>query len=194
MTKKPTMAGGSDAANKRRLFVEAYLSNGGNATQAAISAGFSAKSARKKGSDVLREPRVQAAIKARQEVLAVKYELTTEAVIEKLAKLVRADLRLLYNAEGSLKPPHEWPDDVAAAVVGFEATEEFTGNGRDRQFVGVRKKVKMIEPTAALNLAMKHLGLFDKDNAQKGQAEAEALREFFRSIYGDKNRLPIART
>ncbi len=192
--KKPKAGTSKRAAEaRRRLFVEAYIANGCNATEAAIAAGYSAKTAYRTGADIIKEPQVQQMLRERQEALAKKYELTTEAVIEKLAKLVHADLRRPYNADGSLKPPSEWPDDVAAAVVGFEAIEEFTGTGRDRQFVGIRKKVKMIEPTAALNLAMKHLGMFDKDNAQKGKAEAEALREFFRSIYGPGNRLPIAR-
>lgn len=184
----------SAARDRKILFVEAYLSNNGNLTEAALAAGYSPGGAAKAGYRLSKDALVLSILRERQEALAKKFELTTEAVIGKLAKLVHADLRRLYNADGSLKNPHEWPDEVAAAVTGFEVTEEFVGAGKDRKFVGLRKKVKVIEPTAALNLAMKFLGLFDKDNAQKGKAEAVALHEFFQSIYGSENKLPITRS
>jgi phage terminase small subunit len=43
------------AATRRRLFIETYLANGHNATQAAISAGYSAKTAGSQGQRLLKD-------------------------------------------------------------------------------------------------------------------------------------------
>lgn len=48
---------------KRKLFVMLYLSNGFNATQAAIGAGYSEKTAYSIGSELLKNPEVRAFIK-----------------------------------------------------------------------------------------------------------------------------------
>lgn len=56
---------------KRRAFVEAYLANGFNGTQAAITAGFSAKTAYSMASQLLRNIEVQAEIKRRLSEMAM---------------------------------------------------------------------------------------------------------------------------
>lgn len=50
---------------KQRAFVEAYLSNGFNATQAAITAGYSQKTAYSQGARLLKNVEVRAQIEAR---------------------------------------------------------------------------------------------------------------------------------
>lgn len=57
--------------NRQKAFVEAYLANGFNATQAAITAGYSAKTAYSQGSRLLRNVEVQTAIQARMKDLAM---------------------------------------------------------------------------------------------------------------------------
>lgn len=164
-SRKPfTRAAKSD--DRERLFVEAYLANGRNGAQAAREAGYAASSAKRRAVELLARPTVKAMLAERTNALAKKYELTAEAVIEKLAKLIHADFRELYNDDGTLKDPKDWPDDIAAGVTGYEATEEFEGQGKDRRFIGMRKKVRTIDPTSALQLAMRRLGLFEKDNEQ----------------------------
>lgn len=57
--------------NKQQAFVEAYLANGFNATQAAITAGYSEKTAYSQGSRLLRNVEVQTAIQVRMKELAM---------------------------------------------------------------------------------------------------------------------------
>ena len=52
---------------RRRRFIDAYMVNGGNATQAAISAGYSEKSAHNQGGRLIRNDEVLAGIRRRQE-------------------------------------------------------------------------------------------------------------------------------
>lgn len=54
---------------KQLLFCEAYLSNGFNATQSAIEAGYSVDSARQIGTDTLSKAYIRKYIKSRIEVL-----------------------------------------------------------------------------------------------------------------------------
>ncbi len=71
-----------------------------------------------------------------------------------------SDLRKVYNADGSLKLPTEWDDDMAAAISGVETFEEFQGRGKDRKYIGTTKKVRVFDKVRALEILGKHLGIF----------------------------------
>jgi phage terminase small subunit len=73
-----------------------------------------------------------------------------------------------------VKSPSEWDDDTAAAVSSIEIIEEFSGSGEDRKLSGLTKRVRLWDKNAALEKAMKHLGLHEKDNSQ--HVESLALR------------------
>jgi phage terminase small subunit len=156
-----------DAANRRKLFIEAYLTNGGNASQAAIAAGYSPHTAGVTGSRLLKHAEVLAQLQQRRNALLSKLELTTESVLKSLAQAVHFDPRKLYDASGGLKPIHDLDEDTAMALSGFEVTEE-----KDRgKVVGFTKKVKWLDKNAAREQAMKHLGLYEQDNKQRNPLE-----------------------
>lgn len=156
-----------DAANRRKLFIEAYLTNGGNASQAAIAAGYSPHTAGVTGSRLLKHAEVLAQLQQRRNALLSKLELTTESVLKSLAQAVHFDPRKLYDASGGLKPIHDLDEDTAMALSGFEVTEE-----KDRgKVVGFTKKVKWLDKNTAREQAMKHLGLFKADNMQRSPLE-----------------------
>lgn len=71
--------------DKQRRFVEEYLVDF-NATQAAIRAGYSHKTAGKIGTENLQKPAIQSAIKAAQAQLSKKTELTREMIVAGLRK------------------------------------------------------------------------------------------------------------
>lgn len=156
-----------DAANRRKLFIEAYLTNGGNASQAAIAAGYSPHTAGVTGSRLLKHAEVLAQLQQRRNALLSKLELTTESVLKSLSQAVHFDPRKLYDASGGLKPIHDLDEDTAMALSGFEVTEE-----KDRgKVVGFTKKVKWLDKNAAREQAMKHLGLYEQDNKQRNPLE-----------------------
>lgn len=156
-----------DAANRRKLFIEAYLTNGGNASQAAIAAGYSPHTAGVTGSRLLKHAEVLAQLQQRRNALLSKLELTTESALKSLAQAVHFDPRKLYDASGGLKPVHDLDEDTAMALSGFEVTEE-----KDRgKVVGFTKKVKWLDKNAAREQAMKHLGLYEQDNKQRNPLE-----------------------
>lgn len=171
MTKaaKPRVKAGTSkdaAAVRRKAFVQAFIANGRNETAAAITAGFSGKTASAAASRLLRDVRVREMV----DEITAEHEaatgLTTENVLREVRRVAFSDPRKLLRADGTLKPPSEWDDDTAAFVGGLEIAEEFEGRGDARVSTGFTKKLKIWDKNAALEKAMKHLGLFEKDNSQ----------------------------
>lgn len=170
------------AEQRRILFVEAYIANGGNATQAAKDAGFSEKTAYSQGHDLLKLPEIKHLIAKRQQELADKYALTTDSVIRALGNIVHLDPRAYFNPDGSLKRIVDLDDRAAAALASVEVDEL----REDGAVVGVTQKIKFCDKNSAIEKAMKHLGMFERDNAQKN----DTIRDFLNQCSGKA--LPIS--
>jgi phage terminase small subunit len=166
VTKKRAKAGTSKASTDARkaYFVEAYIANGGNATEAAKAAGFAPKSAHVRGSELVKDRKIATEIAVRRQALQVTHGLTTDRILTELRRIALYDPRKLFNADGSLKAVHELDEDTAAAIASVEVDEI----GVEGTVIGQTKKVKAWDKNAALEKAMKHLGLFEKDNSQSG--------------------------
>jgi len=164
-----TKAGSSlqSASERRKLFADAYIANGGNATQAAITIGLSAKTAYSTGQRMMKHAETSALIQQKRNKLAEKYELTADAVIQSLAQAVYFDPRKLYDEHGNLKAIKDLDDNTAAALAGLEVAEMRS----DGEVIGHTKKVKWLDKNTAREQAMKHLGLFGEDNKQRNPLE-----------------------
>lgn len=168
MPKKRVKAGTSKAAaaQRRALFIEAYVSNGGNATEAAVTAGFSKKSADQQGCRLLKDVRVSAEIARRGAEARAKAEaetgLSLERTLREVARLSYSDPRKLFKPDGTMLPVHEWPDDVAATVASVETDEISAGDA----VIGQSRKIKLWDKNSALDKAMKHFGGYEADNEQ----------------------------
>lgn len=90
---KATGGGKTTSEDRGRAFVLAYLSNGHNATQAAISAGYSAKSAAQKGSDLLHRPDVVAILEEERERIAKKSRATVDDILQEFESLAMGATR-----------------------------------------------------------------------------------------------------
>jgi phage terminase small subunit len=73
---------------KQDAFVKAYLLNGGNATQAAISAGYSEKTAYSIGEENLRKPDIKKAIDEHQKKTQKDFIWSKEKKLELLQRIV----------------------------------------------------------------------------------------------------------
>ena len=145
---------------KQRRFVNEYLIDL-NATQAAIRAGYSKKTAKDIGGENLSKPAIQAEIQKRQVKLQNTLEITQDRVLQEYARLAFYDPRKLFQPDGTPKPIEALDDDTAAALAGLEVREEFEGTGENRTFVGYTKKYKLANKLGALDSLAKHLGLFE---------------------------------
>lgn len=177
------------AAARKQRFIEAYIANGGNASDAAKAAGYSAHSAAQQASRLLTDAKVSQQIADRSAKLAKKYELTTDLVVRSIVQEMTFDPANLYDAAGRLKPITELDEDTRMALVGLEIIEETAqgavgtelepqphGGGLKRQtgqrvLVSRTAKVKWAPKQGAREQAMKHLGMFKADNAQRTAVE-----------------------
>lgn len=115
--------------DKQRSFIEHYCSNGFNATQAAISAGYSEKTAQEQGSRLLTNVMVSEAIQKFTNKATKKALITTEDVVRGLLKEAE------YEGEGA---------SPSARVSAWKALTDYTG-GFDNNKQKVETKVQTVD-------------------------------------------------
>lgn len=169
---------------RRKAFIEAYIANGGNATEAAKAAGYSEKTARQQGARLLSNVAIREELEKRQAALATKHELTADVVIHDMARVIHFDPRRLFDDDGQLKHVKDLDEDVAAVLTGIETVQL----GSPEAPV-VIKKLKWESKATAREQAMKHLGLFEKDNKQRAGLLGELPREMVEAIRDRLNEL-----
>ena len=165
------------ATEKRLMFVEAFITNGENTTQAAVAAGFSAKTAYQAGSRLLKDVRVSEEINRRRTAIIASLELNTERTLKEVSRLAFSDPRKITNEDGSFKRLHELDDDTAASVASCKIDKD-----------GVIE-YKFWDKNSALEKAAKVQGLYEKDNKQRTPLEdlsRDVLQEIRERLIGLK--------
>jgi phage terminase small subunit len=150
---------------KQQVFVQEYLVDL-NATQAAIRAGYSPKSARAYGAENLTKPDIAAALQEAMQKREERTEITQDMVLREYAKLAFLDPRRFYDANGNLIDIPDLAPEVAATLSAMEVSWERDGEdaeGKPR-FCAVRK-IKFSDKKAALDSIARHLGMF-KDKTE----------------------------
>jgi len=143
------------AAARKVAFAHAYIVNGMNGDAAAVTAGFSPKTAGQQASRLLKDVKVQALIAEATEKAAKIAGLNVERTLREIARVAYSDPRKLYRPDGSLMPVTELDDDTAATVASFEV-EEIKADGG---VIGRTRKVKHWDKNSALEKAMRYHGL-----------------------------------
>lgn len=142
---------------KQERFVAEYLVDL-NATQAAIRAGYSKKTARQAGTENLSKPVIAAAVEKAIAARSTRTEITQDRVLEELARIAFFDPRKLYGPGGNPIPLPDLDADVAAVIAGLDIVVERTG-AEQGEYAEVRK-YKIADKLGALQAAMRHLGMF----------------------------------
>ncbi|AQS50736.1 terminase small subunit [Paenalcaligenes hominis] len=94
--KAVTARGGRKLTPKQKRFVEEYLIDL-NATQAAIRAGYSQRTAGQIGEQNLKKLEIKQAIQAAQENRSERTEITQDMVLQELAKIGFSDIRKIVR-------------------------------------------------------------------------------------------------
>ncbi|GLP95296.1 terminase small subunit [Paraferrimonas sedimenticola] len=116
----------SGYTGQQRKFVLAYIADKKHcATHAAEEAEY--KHPKVKGSQLLKNDKIKAAIAWHMERLCTKYTVTADRVVQELAKIAFFDMRELYHDNGLLKRPDELPAEVAAALSGIKTRVDEEG-------------------------------------------------------------------
>lgn len=134
---------------KQSRFVEEYLIDL-NATQAAIRAGYSAKTAGAVGFENLKKPEIAEAIATKRGELSTRTEVTVDRIVTELARIGfydPADYAAITHVSGPIDIP-SLPEHVRRAIVGWE----WDKNGNFT--------LKLGDKLSALDKLGKHLGMF----------------------------------
>ena len=148
---------------KQQRFVDEYIVDL-NATRAAIRAGYSPKTAESQGARLLRNAKVQEAVRNAKQSRQERTRVTADQTVREIARIAFADPRGLVNEKGGAKSLHELDDNLAAAVSSIEVDEYG------------KVKYKLWVKNQALDMLMKHMGLYEKDNSQSAPPVIQEIR------------------
>jgi phage terminase small subunit len=135
--------------DKQKVFAEEYLKDS-NATQAAIRAGYSAKTAKVKGSELYNDPEIKVYIRKLQDERSTRTGITADYVLLGLREVAERCLQKV--------PVMKW-DYINKTMV-----QEQDDEGKDVWTFDSSGANKAFE------LLGKHVGVFEKDNKQKVQS------------------------
>lgn len=145
--------------DKQARFVAEYLKDS-NATQAAMRAGYSQKTAYAQGCRLLKHAEVQKKLNEMTQKIMGKLEITAERVLKERARLAFLDPRKFLDDKGKPLGIHQLDDDTAAAVAGFEFETVKVGKRMETRV----SRVKLSDKSSSLMALEKHLGLYKDDS------------------------------
>ncbi len=136
--------------DKQEMFCREYLIDL-NATQAAIRAGYSEKTARASGCENLTKPDIQNRIAELKAERNEKVNVDAAYVLRRLIEIDEMDVLDILLANGELKPIAQWPKVWRTTLSGMDVTE-MAGDA-----AGLLKKVKWPDKVKNLELLGKHV-------------------------------------
>jgi len=141
---------------KAERFVQEYLCDL-NATQAAIRAGYSPRTAAAAASRLLSKVNVRSLVEKAAAARSERTQIDADWVLRRLQGEAEADMADLYDANGNLLPIRDWPMVFRKGlVVGVEVAAERDGRGDDATVTIVRK-IKLQDRTKTVELIGKHV-------------------------------------
>lgn len=152
--------------DKQERFCQEYLIDL-NATQAAIRAGYSTKTAQEQSSRLLSNVIIQNRIAELKEQLSETTQITQIQVIKEIAKVAFGDIATLFDESGALLPIQDMPQEARAVIASVKTYEEKAVIGEETITRGTIREVKQWDKLKALDMLGRHLGLYKQDNDQK---------------------------
>ena len=147
------MAKMAKLTEKQQRFVDEYLIDL-NATQAAIRAGYSVKTANEQGSQNLAKLSIQQAIAEQMAERSKRTGINQDRVVLELAKIALVKMTDIVDSQGRIKSDAS-PDDLACIEsVKYKESESDIGSS-------VEREVKIASKLKALELLGKHLGMWN---------------------------------
>ncbi len=157
-------------------FVEEYLVDL-NAADAARRAGYSKRGANRKGYDLLRTPKIQAAVTAAKQARSRRTDADADAVIAELNLIAFSNMLdyMTIQDDGTVAIDFSAVDrDQAAAILELVVDEYTDGKGDDARPVK-RVKFKLADKKGALVDLGRHHGLFPNRHEVTGK-DGEPIR------------------
>ncbi|WP_312831966.1 terminase small subunit [Pseudomonas lactis] len=168
---------------KQQRFVDEYLIDL-NATQAAIRAGYSEKTARSISNENMTKPDIQAAIEKGMQARSGRVEITQDMVLRELAKIGFSDIRKVVRwgetqvrmADGEDDGPEDMVPYHGLALIDSTEIDDNTAGAIAEVSQGKEGlKVKLHDKKGALVDIGRHLGMFTAPGHAALDAELKRL-------------------
>lgn len=145
--------------DKQKRFVEEYLIDL-NATQAAIRAGYSPKTANEQGNRLLANVSVQRELNKQMAKRSKRTGVTQDRVVRELAKIAFLDMTQVVDSYGRIRDDATPEDRACIESIKYKSSSGDQGES-------VEREVKVASKLKALELLGKHLGMYsDKLNIE----------------------------
>lgn len=138
---------------KQQRFVDEYLIDL-NATQAAIRAGYSVKTADAIGCENLTKPNIQQAIAEKMAERSKRTGVNQDRVVLELAKIAFVKLTDVIDNQGRIKDTATEDDLACIESMKYKKSDSDTG-------ASIEREVKISPKLKALELLGKHLGMWN---------------------------------
>ena len=153
---------------KQKTFCLEYLKDN-NATQAAIRAGYSEKTAREQASRLLSNINIKSEMSKNRAKASKRAEITIDKVVNEIAKIAFSSIAHLHKNWIELSEFEKLTDDQKACIQSIDTKIEKRtnehGDAVDIHYI----KLKLYDKLDALEKLSKHLGLYEIDNKQQQQ-------------------------
>lgn len=139
---------------KQKTFCEEYMQDL-NATQAAIRAGYSKKTAGSVGFENLKKPEIGKYIAQLAQERSERTKVDSDYVLNRLAEIDEMDVLDILTDEGNVRSISEWPKVWRRTISGIDLTE-IVSDGDDPT-LAILKKIKWPDKIKNLELIGKHV-------------------------------------
>lgn len=155
----------SKLTDKQEAFCREYIIDL-NATQAAIRARYSEKTAKEIGSENLSKPNVQARLQELMSDRQDSLKVSAEYVLRRLKEIDELDvIDIMLDDLSDFRPLSEWPKTWRTSISGIDLNKMVNGN--DEPIETLVKKIKWPDKTKNLELIGRHVTVkaWDKEEA-----------------------------
>jgi phage terminase small subunit len=159
---------------KQQRFCEEYIVDL-NATQAAIRAGYSVRTAEVQGPRLLSNARVRNAIQVAMDARSERTEITADRVLTELAKIGFSDIRRAVRWGGSSEGETEGAASVLHLVDSAELDDNTAAAVAEVTQTAQGLRLKLHDKRAALVDIGRHLGMFIDRTEQRGAVVLEVI-------------------
>lgn len=166
-----------ELTDKQEMFCREYLIDL-NATQAAIRAGYSAKTANRTASENMSKPDIQSRI---AELKAQRNDLVginATYVLNRLVEIDQMDVLDILTSTGELKPVTRWPKVWRTTLSGLDVIE-MAAEGNTSVLL---KKIKWPDKVKNLELIGKHIDVQAFREQVKTEHVVESISELMDSL------------
>ena len=171
---------------KQEMFCKEYLIDL-NATQAAIRAGYSEKTARSVGQENLTKPDIQERVQQLMEERSNRVQLEADEVMWELKNILQADLAnyIEINEDtGAIRARgfDDMPEGASRAIQSIEEDRIIREDNDGKQTtVHDKFKFRLYNKERMIELAMKHLGMLNDKLELSGEVIMNVRREIVKS-------------